>query len=152
MQRTQIKVNSLKEQLRRKDEAMEAERSAVAERECRSQEALAEALIRQVVNLEEELAASRRQAGDASTKDGALEVVVCVRERERELERSAATFRVARLEERIGVYERDAQIAADQIAVLEAENQRLRDQAASYDPARDLWSFGESQLDVYKKL
>lgn len=35
---------------------------------------------------------------------------------------------------------------------MEAKNQRLRDQAASFGPARELWTFAEAQLDVYKRL
>lgn len=94
----------------------------------------------------------RLQARDASSRARALDTAIRVHEREQELERVAAIFREAGLEERIGAYERDAQIMADRITTLEAENQHLRDQATSFGPDRDLWTFTEAHLDVYKRL
>lgn len=105
-----------------------------------------------MVALEAEVTALRLQVRDSLSRVGALEAASRVHERERGLERAAAAFCEAALEDRIGVYERDAQAASNRITVLEAENQRLRDQAASFGPARDLWMFSEAQLDVYKRL
>lgn len=77
-----------------------------------------------------------------------MESADSVRERTRELERAVAALREGALGDRIGVYKGDVQIATDRITALEAETQRLRDQAASFGRARDFWTFAEAWLDV----
>lgn len=62
MQQAQSRVSALEEQLRRRDKELEPERNAAADKERRSQEAVAEdseSLIRQVLRLDDELTASR---------------------------------------------------------------------------------------------
>lgn len=68
MQQTLGRVNTLEGQLRQKDEEIDAERRAATERESQNQAMAAEAaeaLTRQVVALEAEAAALRKQARDA---------------------------------------------------------------------------------------
>lgn len=86
----------------------------------------------------------RKQAEDALERVETLQATNHAQERERGLEKAAATFRERALEGRIAVCEQDAYAAADRIAALEVENQRLRDRATSFGPARELWTYAEA--------